>query len=106
MFRKLKIFAGEAITTPFADEDDKEEKQDTPKQEEKKDESETKPSASVTAKKQAPAANNNKAGKTVSHTVRVDIEKLDVLMNLVSELIIAKERACISQCIRRWYNIC
>ena len=28
--------------------------------EEKKDESETKPSASVTAKKQAPAANNNK----------------------------------------------
>ena len=68
----------------------KKEKQDTPKQEEKKDESETKPSASVTAKKQAPAANNNKAGKTVSHTVRVDIEKLDVLMNLVSELIIAK----------------
>ena len=44
----------------------------------------------MTAKKQAPAANNNKAGKTVSHTVRVDIEKLDVLMNLVSELIIAK----------------
>ena len=26
----------------------------------------------------------------MSHTVRVDIEKLDVLMNLVSELIIAK----------------
>jgi len=87
---EIKDAAGEAITTPFADEDDKEEKQDTPKQEEKKDESETKPSASVTAKKQAPAANNNKAGKTVSHTVRVDIEKLDVLMNLVSELIIAK----------------
>ena len=87
---EIKDAAGEAITTPFADEDDKEEKQDTPKQEEKKDESETKPSAPVTAKKQAPAANNNKAGKTVSHTVRVDIEKLDVLMNLVSELIIAK----------------
>ena len=87
---EIKDAAGEAITTPFADEDDKEEKQDTPKQEEKKDESETKPSAPVTAKKQAPVANNNKAGKTVSHTVRVDIEKLDVLMNLVSELIIAK----------------
>ncbi len=28
--------------------------------------------------------------KPVGHTVRVDIEKLDVLMNLVSELIIAK----------------
>lgn len=88
---EIKDAAGEAITTPFADEDDKEEEQDTPKQEEKKAESETKPSAAVTAKKQAPAANNNnKAAKTVSHTVRVDIEKLDVLMNLVSELIIAK----------------
>ena len=43
---EIKDAAGEAITTPFADEDDKEEKQDTP--------------------------------------------KLDVLMNLVSELIIAK----------------
>lgn len=34
-------------------------------------------------------AANSKA-KPVGHTVRVDIEKLDVLMNLVSELIIAK----------------
>ncbi len=48
---------------------------------------------------QAPAAKNQEkttdkkaaAGKpVVSRTVRVDIEKLDVLMNLVSELIIAK----------------
>ena len=41
---------------------------------------------------QAPAAKTNKAaGKpVVNRTVRVDIEKLDVLMNLVSELIIAK----------------
>ncbi|MBR1771006.1 MAG: chemotaxis protein CheA [Lachnospiraceae bacterium] len=44
----------------------------------------------------APAAKNNNekkpaAGKpVVNRTVRVDIEKLDVLMNLVSELIIAK----------------
>ena len=45
----------------------------------------------MTAKKQAPVANNNKAGKTVSHTVRVDIEKLDVLMNLVSELVEQEE---------------
>ena len=50
------------------------------------------------AEKKAPApaakADNNKkpaAGKpVVNRTVRVDIEKLDVLMNLVSELIIAK----------------
>ncbi|MCR5102645.1 MAG: chemotaxis protein CheA [Butyrivibrio sp.] len=44
-------------------------------------------------KEAAPAAGNNKkaVGKpVVNRTVRVDIEKLDVLMNLVSELIIAK----------------
>lgn len=47
----------------------------------------------------APAAKDNKGGDSkkggaakpaVNRTVRVDIEKLDVLMNLVSELIIAK----------------
>ncbi|MBQ3105378.1 MAG: chemotaxis protein CheA [Lachnospiraceae bacterium] len=44
----------------------------------------------------APAAKENKPAETkkgkpvVNRTVRVDIEKLDVLMNLVSELIIAK----------------
>ena len=38
-----------------------------------------------------PAAQAAKSGKpVVNRTVRVDIEKLDVLMNLVSELIIAK----------------
>ena len=39
----------------------------------------------------APTATTEKKGKpVVNRTVRVDIEKLDVLMNLVSELIIAK----------------
>ncbi len=45
------------------------------------------------AKAKSPAASNNskKAGKpVVARTVRVDIEKLDALMNQVSELIIAK----------------
>ncbi len=45
------------------------------------------------AQQTAPAANNKKpavAKPVVNRTVRVDIEKLDVLMNLVSELIIAK----------------
>ena len=91
---EIKDAVGEAITVPFAEEDkeeEKEEEKETPKQEENKAEAETKPAAPAAAKKQAPAANNNnKSGKTVSHTVRVDIEKLDVLMNLVSELIIAK----------------
>ncbi len=40
------------------------------------------------AKKAAPPQKS--AGKVASHSVRVDIDKLDVLMNLVSELIIAK----------------
>lgn len=39
----------------------------------------------------APAAQSKSSGKpVVNRSVRVDIEKLDVLMNLVSELIIAK----------------
>lgn len=60
-----------------------------------------KPAETQTAKPQAAAAKTTAdkgaadkkaaAGKpVVSRTVRVDIEKLDVLMNLVSELIIAK----------------
>ena len=51
----------------------------------------------VAEAKPAPAAQNADNGKkggtnkpVVNRTVRVDIEKLDVLMNLVSELIIAK----------------
>ncbi len=51
--------------------------------------------ATATATAQAPASKakgpEKKAGKpVVNRSVRVDIEKLDVLMNLVSELIIAK----------------
>lgn len=50
-------------------------------------ETKAEPASNARAAK-APAA--KPAGKTVGHSVRVDIEKLDVLMNLVSELIIAK----------------
>ena len=55
--------------------------------------------AEVTAAEKAPAQNaaakggekkNQVSKPVVNRTVRVDIEKLDVLMNLVSELIIAK----------------
>ena len=51
---------------------------------------ETKPAA--VSQSNAPAKQNEKkaAKPVVNRTVRVDIEKLDVLMNLVSELIIAK----------------
>lgn len=53
---------------------------------------ETKPAVSAEKAQGTPAKQNDKkAGKpVVNRTVRVDIEKLDVLMNLVSELIIAK----------------
>lgn len=54
---------------------------------------ETAPAAEAAAKAAAPKAADKKQtpGKpVVNRTVRVDIEKLDVLMNLVSELIIAK----------------
>lgn len=54
-------------------------------------------SATATATAPAPAASKAKASEkktagkpVVNRSVRVDIEKLDVLMNLVSELIIAK----------------
>ena len=48
--------------------------------------------APAPAKKEAPAAANKKAANkpVTARTVRVDIEKLDDLMNQVSELIIAK----------------
>ncbi|MDE7447375.1 MAG: chemotaxis protein CheA [Lachnospiraceae bacterium] len=53
---------------------------------------EAKPAAPVQTQSAPAKANEKKApGKpVVNRTVRVDIEKLDVLMNLVSELIIAK----------------
>lgn len=47
--------------------------------------------AAPSVSKNSPSNGTNAAkAKPVGHTVRVDIEKLDVLMNLVSELIIAK----------------
>lgn len=51
------------------------------------------PAPAAPAPKAAPAANNKKqavAKPVTNRTVRVDIEKLDALMNQVSELIIAK----------------
>lgn len=80
---------------PEMEKSEESEKHDTPK-DVKKDEKPVNNAGAVqqTVKK----AENKKAAKkntkttkpTVGRTVRVDIEKLDVLMNLVSELIIAK----------------
>ena len=96
----------EAIVGPFEGELDESAKQAEKEEQEKKAEQEkaenaakaneqkgqaaTKTAVKAEAKKK-PAANAKKTSKpAVGRTVRVDIEKLDVLMNLVSELIIAK----------------
>lgn len=83
---EIKDAAGQEITQPFPEEQTEEAK------EEKKETSAVSQTAKQAAAKPA-AKKPTSTGKTsgsVSHTVRVDIEKLDVLMNLVSELIIAK----------------
>ena len=84
---EIKNAVGEEITTPFKLDKTLEDFVGKPNTTEvsvdKKDDSKNAP-----AQKQAAAAGGK--AKPVGHTVRVDIEKLDVLMNLVSELIIAK----------------
>lgn len=83
---EIKDAAGQEITQPFPEEQTEEAK------EEKKETSAVSQTAKPAAAKPA-AKKPTSTGKTsgsVSHAVRVDIEKLDVLMNLVSELIIAK----------------
>lgn len=92
---EIKSAEAKAITTPFPESEGTESKEEakteqtevseaTSSKEAKKEE--TKKPSMLTQAKKAAAANS----KAVSHTVRVDIDKLDVLMNLVSELIIAK----------------
>ena len=83
----------EEITTPFEEETHEEvhtenDVQEKQQPEQQPDVKESKPAQPAQSGKQ-PAAAANKT-KPVGHTVRVDIEKLDILMNLVSELIIAK----------------
>ena len=83
---EIKDAAGQEITQPFPEEQTEEAK------EEKKETSAVSQTAKPAAAKPAakkPASTGKTSGSD-SHTVRVDIEKLDVLMNLVSELIIAK----------------
>ena len=82
----------------IANEDDEE--AEAPAEEVKETSSSDAPAASAAPAPSAPAAKDNKGADNkknsaankpaVNRTVRVDIEKLDVLMNLVSELIIAK----------------
>lgn len=92
---EIKSAEAKAITTPFHESEETESKEEAKKEQTEVSEApsskeakkeETKKPSMLTQAKKAAAANS----KAVSHTVRVDIDKLDVLMNLVSELIIAK----------------
>lgn len=92
---EIKSAEAKAITTPFPESEETESKEETKTEQTEVPEAtsskeakkeETKKPSMLTQAKKAAAANS----KAVSHTVRVDIDKLDVLMNLVSELIIAK----------------
>lgn len=94
---EIKNVDTEAITDvskPAAAEDAKEEsKAELPKEKQEQNtevaKAETTPAKTPEKKAATPAKAGN--GKpVVNRTIRVDIEKLDVLMNLVSELIIAK----------------
>ncbi|MBQ7562947.1 MAG: chemotaxis protein CheA [Lachnospiraceae bacterium] len=97
---KLDLNTALSAGTGADKESAKETKEEEAKKEEKKEEKseETKPAVSAApAAPAAPAAGAQQNAKkpaaakpVVNRTVRVDIEKLDVLMNLVSELIIAK----------------
>ena len=93
---EIKDADGEEITKAFpeekTEEEPKEEKAEEKTKQASKAQSSNDKKDAKDSKKPAGAkqqAANSKA-KPVGHTVRVDIEKLDVLMNLVSELIIAK----------------
>lgn len=86
---EIKSAVGEELPVPG----EKTETETAEKKEEKPAAEEVKQQAAPAAPTpaQAPAKPANAGGKpVVNRSVRVDIEKLDVLMNLVSELIIAK----------------
>lgn len=90
---EIESVTGELI--PEAAFEDSAEEEVKPAEEEKAPqavEQETKPAASQLKKQEKkPAAKSTKNAKPVANrTIRVDIEKLDALMNQVSELIIAK----------------
>ncbi|MDO5403484.1 MAG: Hpt domain-containing protein, partial [Eubacteriales bacterium] len=86
---EIKDAVGDAITTPFTDVPAEHDNDSVKEKKTKEDKKSSK--ASDKSNEKTPAVQkNNKSAKPVGHTVRVDIDKLDVLMNLVSELIIAK----------------
>lgn len=91
---EIKSVESDAITTPYGDEEKQEEKAATEEAVAGTTVPATAPASATpsakTTQSAAPAKTAQKGKSVASRSVRVDIEKLDVLMNLVSELIIAK----------------
>lgn len=94
--KAVEITEAPQVASTEAAKEEKEQEEET-KQESKAETETTAPAkanasaAATPAKAKATAPGKTMPGKpVVSRSVRVDIEKLDVLMNLVSELIIAK----------------
>lgn len=94
--KKVDTEAITEVSKPIMTSEPKEEEQPKEKEQEKTEQEKTEVAKAETApaktpeKKTAPPAKASSGKPVVNRTIRVDIEKLDVLMNLVSELIIAK----------------
>lgn len=86
---EIKSAVGEELPIPEETET-VEKKEEKPVEEAKVQTAPVQTPAKQANTKQAPAGNTGAGKPVVNRSVRVDIEKLDVLMNLVSELIIAK----------------
>lgn len=94
--REAKIAAGEEVPT-MPDEDASEEEEKT---EEKAEEPTKAPAPAAPKKEEKPkeesapraAAPARKAPAAVEQTIRVDVKRLDHLMNLIGELVLAKNR--------------
>jgi len=93
--REAKIAAGEEVPQmPNPDEEGEEAKKETEQEKEKKAPAPAAPAASKSTSKEEPkaAAPARKAPAQVEQTIRVDVKRLDHLMNLIGELVLAKNR--------------
>lgn len=98
--REAKIAAGEDLGIELPKDPDAAEgkpkeapKQETPKAEAPKPEPTPKPAAAAPKKETPKAGGEEKApATTVEQTIRVDVKRLDHLMNLIGELVLGKNR--------------
>ncbi len=87
---EIKAAEGKEILTPFPEEETSADSLNAEEEHPQQTKKENSVAVQDKGKKEVKKAPASKPAKHVGRSVRVDIEKLDVLMNLVSELIIAK----------------